>query len=93
MTGWDPASYRDEITVRDGVGLGRGKGFEYTDERAVDDSNDLDLVAMARRSLEIVKICIDTGEVEADDLVLYVPDELIEEVVKEKAEDYGYAEE
>lgn len=68
-------------------------GFEYSDERAVDDSSDLDLVAMARRCLEIVKICIDTGEVEAEDLVLYVPDDLIEAVVKEKAEDYGYAEE
>lgn len=72
-------------------------GFEYSNERSiatdVDDSYDLDLEAMARRCLEIVKICIDTGEVESNDLVDYLPEDLIEEVVKEKAEDYGYAEE
>ena len=92
MTGWDPISYRNEIILRDGVGLGRGRGFEYSNERTVEDSDDLDLEAMARRCLEIVQVCIETGEVNSDDLVDYVPEELIEEVVKEKAEDYGYAE-
>ena len=93
LAGLDPISYRDEITLRDGVGLGRGRGFEYSNERTVEDSGDLDLEAMARRCLEIVKICVDTGEVDSSDLVDYVPEELIEEVVKEKAEDYGYTEE
>ena len=90
---WDPSFYRDEVTLRDGKGLGRGHGFEYDNERTAQDSTEIDLEAMARRSLEIVKICIEGGAVSADELVEYVPDDLAEEIVKEKAEYYGYKEE
>lgn len=94
MTGWNPAALRDEITLREGVGRGRGGGFEYSNERTAEmDHGDLDIVAMARRCLEIVRICVDTGEASYDDLVDHVPDEFAEEIVKEKAEDYGYTEE
>lgn len=93
VSGWDPSEYLDEITLRDGIGAGRGQGFEYSNERTADDSAEIDLEAMAKRSLEIVKICIETEDVSPDDLVDYVPDELAEEIVKEKAEYYGYKEE
>lgn len=93
VDGWDPISYRDEITLRDGTGLGRGHGFEYSDERTANDSTEIDLDAMARRCLEIVRVCIEDGYVSPDDLVEYVPDALAEEIVKEKAEYYGYKEE
>ena len=94
VRGWDPSFYADEITLRDGKGMGYGRGFEYSNERIADGSLiELDLAAMAKRCLEIVKICIETKAVSLHDLVNYVPDELIEEIVKEKAEDYGYVEE
>jgi len=73
--------------------MGRTRGFEYSNERTADDSNELDVNAMAKRCLEIVKACIETRAVPAHDLVDYVPDELAEEIVKEKAEYYGYKEE
>ena len=50
----------------------------------------LDLLAMARRCLQIVGICLRGRDVFASDLVDYVPWQLQEEVVREKAEDYGY---
>ena len=90
VSGWDPLGYRDEITLRDGRGLGRARGFEYSNERTAGDSTELDLNAMAKRCLEIVKVCIETEAVSVYDLVDFVPEELTEEVVKEKAEDYGY---
>ncbi len=93
VSGWDPVAFRDDITLRDGVGKGWGGGFEYSNERTADiDHGDLDIVAMARRCLEIVRICVNTGEVSYDDLVDHVPDEFTEEIVKEKAEEYGYTE-
>ena len=90
VSGWDPLGYTDEITLRDGRGMGRTRGFEYSNERTAGDSTELDLEAVAHRCLEILKICTDTGAVAASRLVDYVPDQLVEEVVKEKAEDYGY---
>jgi len=93
VAGWDPIYYRDEITLRDGKGRGYGRGFEYSDERTAEDSLEIDLEAMAKRCLEILKICIETGDVSPEDLVDDVPDELAEEVVKAKAEYFGYKEE
>lgn len=93
VSGWDPASLRDVILLREGVGKGRGRGFEYGHERTADsDHGDLDIAAMARRCLIIVRLCVDTGEVSYYDLVDDVPDDFTEEIVKEKAEEYGYIE-
>ena len=93
VDGWDPSGYRDEITLRDGTGLGKGHGFEYSYERTAIDSTELDLNAVAKRCLDIVEICLETRAVSPYDLVAHIPDELIEEIVTEKAEDYGYKEE
>jgi hypothetical protein len=57
VAGWGPSFYRDEIILRDGAGLGKGHGFEYSNERTANDSIEIDLEAMAKRCLEIVKIC------------------------------------
>jgi len=86
VNGWTPFLLGDEVILRDGSGRGRGAGFEYTNERtAQDDPDDLDLEAMARRCLVIVGICL-AADVKASDLIDYVPEELIETIVEERAE-------
>jgi len=73
-------------------GAGRGHGFRaVSGEDAVESlATDLDLLAMARRCLGIVDICLRSSYVFASDLVDNVPWQLQEAVVNEKAEDFGY---
>ena len=42
---------------------------------------------MAKRCLKIVKLCLDTSEVSADDLVDEVPEELVDLIASASAED------
>jgi hypothetical protein len=94
VLGWDPVSLSDTIVVQEVEGAGRGRGFRTVSEEDATESatTELDLLAMARRSLEIVEICLKSSQVFASDLVDNVPWQLQEEVVREKAEDYGYRE-
>ena len=71
-----------------------GHGFRTVDEEdaVYSSATELDLLAMARRCLEIVEICLKNTDIFASDLVENVPWQLQEEVVREKAEDYGYRE-
>ena len=61
-------------------GAGRGHGFRaVSGEDAVESlATDLDLLAMARRCLGIVAICLKSSEIFASDLVDYVPWQLQE---------------
>ncbi len=93
VKGWNPYFYRDEIIIREIVGLGRGRGFLTVSQRATKGTDRLDLTDMARRCLRIVGICMDTYVVSASELIDDVPEELVDEIVREKAEDYGYKEE
>ena len=88
IEGWDPESYADQIKIRDVRGLGKGHGSGVASEWAANvDSAGLDLEAMAKRCLKIVELCLDTGEVSADDLVDDVPDELVKSIASANAED------
>ena len=92
VQGWDPISLDDTIVVQEVQGAGRGRGFRTVNEEdATEVTTELDLLAMARRCLKIVEICLRSREVFASDLVNHVPWQL-EEVITEKAEDYGYRE-
>ncbi len=83
----------DAIIVQEVEGAGRGWGFRtVSEDDATESVTGLDLLAMARRCLEIVEICLKSSQVFASDLVDNVPWQLQEEVVREKAEDYGYRE-
>ena len=82
----------DTIMVQEVHGAGKGRGFRTVGEEDATYSSgtELDLLAMAKRCLQIVEICLRSTDVFASDLVDYVPWQLQEEVVREKAEDYGY---
>jgi len=82
IEGWDPEDYDDEIKIRDVRGLGRDHGSTVASEWSANvDSAGLDIEAMARRCLKIVELCLDTGEVSADDLLDDVPSEIVEEII------------
>jgi hypothetical protein len=91
---WNPELLADMIILQEVHGAGRGHGFATVGE--FDATQDwafrLDLLAMARRCLRIVEICMRSPLVSASDLVDNVPSVLQEEVVREKAEEYGYEE-
>jgi hypothetical protein len=77
--------------IQEVVGAGRGHGFTTLDQRnAVQNPGDLDLLALAKRCLRIVGLCLAAPGVNASDLVDDVPSHLEEEIVEEKAEDYDY---
>lgn len=93
VSGWNPIRLDNTITVQEVRGAGRGRGFVTVwENEATSTPTELDLLAMARRSLEIVGICLRSTAVSASELVDNVPWQLQEEVVREKAEDYGYRE-
>jgi hypothetical protein len=94
IEGWDPSSFDDEIKIRNVKGLGRGRGSEVESEwSAVVDSAGLNLMEMAKRCLKIVELCLESDEVSASDLVDDVPQDLVQSVIEEKTEDYGYSQE
>ena len=83
----------DMVVVQDVQGAGRGHGFvTLSEQSATEGFVELDLLAMARRCLRIVGICMRSQQVSASELVDEIPSELEEEIVREKAEDYGYVE-
>jgi hypothetical protein len=87
IAGWDPLLFDDEIKIRDVVGKGKGHGFEAASEWSASEySAGLDLKAMAERCLTIVGLCLDSGEVWAEDLVEDVPAELVEAVLEQKGQ-------
>jgi hypothetical protein len=94
VNGWHPALLNDVIMVQEVEGAGRGRGFRTVSEEDATESRTtgLDLPAMAERCLKIVEICLKSSQVSASDLVDDVPWQLQDEVVREKAEDYGYRE-
>jgi hypothetical protein len=86
---WDPDSLPDSIIIREWEGGGRASGFRKIDERTADQHvGDLNIEAMAKRCLRIVKMCLDTNIVSAYQLVDDVPEELAEEIVTQKADEY-----
>jgi len=94
ISGWDPSGYDNEIKIRDVRGRGKGRGSEVASEWTVDvNSAGLDITAMARRSLKIVELCLNTGWVFASDFVDDTPAQLIDEIVENKAEEHGYTKE
>lgn len=82
----DPYSYRDEIIIREIVRVGRGSRFLTVSELATKGTDRLNLTDNAKRCLRIVGICMDTYAVSASELVDNVPEELVEEIVRDKAE-------
>ena len=91
ISGWNPDQLPDQIVIQEVVGAGRGHGFTTLDQRnAVQNSGDLDLLALAKRCLRIVGLCLGASGVDASDLVDDVPSDLEAKIVEEKAEDYDY---
>jgi hypothetical protein len=89
LSRWDPDFLPDSIIIREWEGGGRKRGFIKSFESTADvDPGSLDVKSLAKRCLRIVKICLDTNQVSADDLVDDVPEELAEEVVTQKADEY-----
>jgi hypothetical protein len=84
----------DGVIIQDVRGAGKGRGFVTLGERdaTLDYLTSIDLLGMARRCLRIVGICLRSRNVSVWDLVDEVPSALQEEVVREKAEEYGYEE-
>ena len=87
VQGWNPISLNDTITVQEVRGAGRGHGFvtAWEDDATLTPTG-LDLLAMARRCLQIVGLCLRSWDVFASDLVDDVPWQLQEEVVSRQSE-------
>jgi hypothetical protein len=93
VNGWYPILLNDEVIVQEVRGAGRGRGFVTVSEQdATRTLSDLDLLGMAKRCLRIVGMCMRSPKVSASALLGDVPSDLEEEIVREKAEDYGYEE-
>jgi hypothetical protein len=87
IASWNPTYYDDEIKIRDVRGRGKGHGSVVDSEwSAAISSSGLDLEAMAKRCLKIIKLCLDTSEVSAGDLVDEVADELVDAILEEKSD-------
>ena len=84
-----PTPYLTALLFENGKAEAGNRGFIKLSESTADvDPGSLDVKSLAKRSLRIVKICLDTNQVSADDLVDDVPEELAEEVVTQKADEY-----
>lgn len=93
VNGWNPILLDDTVMVQEVRGAGRGHGFVTVSEQdATRTFTGLSLLGMARRCLRIVGVCMRSPQVSASNLLDFVPPGLEEEIVREKAEEYGYEE-
>ena len=93
VNGWFPILLDDGVIVQEVRGAGRGRGFVTVSEQdATRTLTGLNLLGMARRCLRIVGMCMKSTQVSASALLGDVPSDLEEEIVRGKAEDYGYEE-